>query len=348
VRNLVQLRAVGQENIRLRAQARRDRRALAEAADLCGLVYESADLHTTVRLAVTVAPSDAPVLITGPNGSGKEKIAEIIQANSRRKGQPFVKVNVGALPDTLFEAELFGAEAGAYTGAGKLRVGRFEAAHGGTLFLDELGTLPLPAQAKLLRVLQTGEFERLGSSSTRKADVRIVSATNVDLKKAIADGAFREDLFFRLNVIELHVPPLGDRPDDVMPLAEHFLTRYAAREGRPPMRFSSGAVAALVAHEWPGNVRELENRIQRAVLVQLDEVIGPSDLGLTGAREAPPASDTPWALTAPEKAERAMLEQALVRARNVVSRAAADLGLSRQALYRRMERLGLGPQRKRR
>src|SRR4029078_8569707 len=169
---------------------------------------------------------------------------------------------------------------GAFTGATKLRVGRFESADGGTLFLDELGTLPLVAQAKLLRVLQTGEYERLGSSTTRKANVRLVSATNLDLPRAIAAGQFREDLFFRLNVIELFVPPLADRPDDVMPLAEHFLARYAEKEGKAGMRFGEEAKAALSNHEWPGNVRELQNRIQRAVLVQMGEVISDGDLGM--------------------------------------------------------------------
>ena len=194
------------------------------------MIYASPQMHEVVRLAVSIAPSDAPVLITGPNGSGKEKMAEIIQANSRRKDRPFVKVNVGALPENLFEAELFGAEAGAYTGATKLRVGRFEAADGGTLFLDELGTLPLAAQAKLLRVLQTGEFERLGSSTTRKANVRLVSATNLDLPRAIAAGQFREDLFFRLNVIELLRPAAG-RPPRGHPAAGRALPGRPRRQG---------------------------------------------------------------------------------------------------------------------
>src|SRR4051794_36564599 len=273
VKNLVSLRALRQENIRLRAQGNRARKALAEKYDQRDLIYASPQMHEVVRLAVSIAPSDAPVLITGPNGSGKEKVAEIIQANSRRKDKAFIKVNAGALPENLFEAELFGAEAGAYTGASKLRTGRFEAADKGTLFLDELGTLPLAAQAKLLRVLQTGEFERLGSSVTRRADVRVVSATNIDLPRAIASGQFREDLFFRLNVIELYVPPLADRPDDIGPLADHFLARFATKEGKTGMRLGAEAEATLVAHEWPGNVRELENRIQRAVLVQTGQTI---------------------------------------------------------------------------
>ncbi len=345
VKNLSDLRALRQENTRLRAQGVRARRALAARHDLRDMVYASPQMHEVVRLAVTIAPSDAPVLITGPNGSGKEKIAEIIQASSRRKDRPFVKVNVGALPENLFEAELFGAEAGAYTGATRMRVGRFEAADGGTLFLDELGTLPLAAQAKLLRVLQTGEFERLGSSTTRRANVRLVSATNLDLPRAIAAGQFREDLFFRINVIELHVPPLGDRPEDIPPLAEHFLAVHATREGRAGMRLADEALAALVNHDWAGNVRELQNRIQRAVLVQPGEVVTVGDLGLAaGAAEASRPEAARRATPVPgaaSEAERASIEEALTRAGGVVAKAAAEMGLSRQALYRRMERLGI-------
>jgi DNA-binding NtrC family response regulator len=349
-KNLASLRALRQENVRLRAQGQRSRRALAAGHDLCGVIHASPQMHETIRLAVCIAPSDAPVLITGPNGSGKEKIAEIVRANSRRKDKPFVKVNVGALPDNLFEAELFGAEPGAYTGATKLRVGRFEAAHGGTLFLDELGTLPLTAQAKLLRVLQTGEFERLGSSATRKADVRVVSATNVDLKRAIAAGQFREDLFFRLNVIELAVPALADRPDDILPLAQHFLAAHATRAERPGLRLSDEALAALVEHEWPGNVRELENRLQRAVLVAASEILTPADLDLGRGSAPARRSETPIPARGEERVnapdigdpgERASIEEALVRASGVVARAAAEMGLSRQTLYRRMDRLGI-------
>jgi DNA-binding NtrC family response regulator len=355
VKNLVNLRGLRQENTRLRAQGSRARRALAEKHDLCGVIYASPQMHEAVRLAVSIAPSDVPVLVTGPNGSGKEKLAEIIQANSRRRDRPFVRVNVGALPENLFEAELFGAEAGAFTGAAKLRIGRFEAADGGTLFLDELGTLPLAAQAKLLRVLQTGEFERLGSSVTRKANVRLVSATNVDLPRAIAAGQFREDLYFRLNVIEVYVPPLADRADDVAPLAEHFLAAFAAKEGRRAMRFGDDALAALANYDWPGNVRELANRVQRAVLVQPGEAIAAVDLGLTAGRtetRRPTPGPLPLvgsAAAAPvsrptdpsSEAERAGIEEALVRAGGVVAKAAAEMGLSRQALYRRMERLGI-------
>jgi DNA-binding NtrC family response regulator len=318
------------------------RSELQKRADLRGLVFQSRRMHELVSLAVHVAPSDAPVLISGPNGSGKERLAEIVQASSRRADKPFVKVNAGGLPDQLLEAELFGAEAGAYTGATKLRVGRFEAAHGGTLFLDELGNLTPTGQMKLLRVLQTGEFQRLGSSVTRTADVRLISATNADLRAEIAAGRFREDLYFRLNVIELAVPALATRPEDIRLLAEHFLARHTERGA---LTLSPEAIAALERHDWPGNVRELENRIQRAALVCDGGPIRASHLGID---ERSPTGTTP-SMPPPSEAgsgtlsevEREAIEQALERARGVVSRAAAELGLSRQALYRRMERLGI-------
>jgi DNA-binding NtrC family response regulator len=344
VKNLLGLRALRQENTRFRAKDARRRSELLERYDLCGMVYESREMHDVVSLAVHVAPSDVPVLITGPNGSGKEKLAEIVQANSRRQGKPFVKVNAGGLPDQLLEAELFGAEPGAFTGANKLRIGRFEAAHGGTLFLDEIGNLTASGQMKLLRVLQTGEFERLGSSATRKVDVRIVSATNADLRADIAAGKFREDLYFRLNVIELAVPALADRIDDVRSLAGHFIGIHKGQAASADAKLGSEAMAALEQHDWPGNVRELENRVQRALLVCREGVITPKDLGLepnpsaARARSVPPPR--PEAPSAGD-GERQTVEAALLRARGVVSQAAAELGLSRQALYRRMERLGI-------
>jgi DNA-binding NtrC family response regulator len=238
-------------------------------------------------------------------------------------------VNCGALPQELIEAELFGAEAGAYTGAGKAREGRFEAADGGTLFLDEIGNLPLPGQIKLLRVLESGQFERLGSARTRQVKVRVISATNADLKAMIRAGSFREDLYYRLNLIEIAVPPLAERREDVLPLAENFLAARA--------RLDAGAREALLAHTWPGNVRELKNAIERAVLLCRDGVVMASDLGLPAAparaREATGAD---------VELDRGAIEAALERARGVVSQAAAELGLSRQALYRRMEKLGIG------
>jgi DNA-binding NtrC family response regulator len=355
VGNLLQMRVLQQENTRLQAQRSRQRRTLAARYDLRGLIYVSEPMQNVVSLACTVAGSDAPVLITGPNGSGKEKLAEIVRANSRRKDKPFVTLNAGALPDELLEAELFGAEAGAFTGANKARVGRFEAANGGTLFLDEIGNLSPAGQAKLLRVLQTGEFERLGSSGTRQVNVRIISATNADLPRAIAAGRFREDLYFRLNVIELVLPSLSERPEDVLLLAEHFLATLPGVEGAPAARFSDEARAALQQYEWPGNVRELQNRIHRAKLTAADGVIRAQHLGLGIAgrprsdvaqrpTSLPERPDDPPPSVVPAPAndpERNSIEDALVKAGGVVSKAATEMGLSRQALYRRMERLGI-------
>jgi DNA-binding NtrC family response regulator len=351
VKNLVRMRELSQENTRLRAQRSRAREELSKTYELCDVVYASAQMHEVISLAVKVARSDAAVLITGPNGAGKERLAQIVQANSRRGDKPFVQVNAGGLPDELLEAELFGAEAGAYTGAKRLRIGRFEEANGGTLFLDEIGNLSAGGQMKLLRVLQTGEFQRLGSNTTRRTDVRLISATNADLPEAIRQGRFREDLFFRLNVIELAVPALRDRPDDIEPLAEYLLSKHASADGRE-LSLGPEARQALLDHEWPGNVRELDNRIQRAVLVAKRAVITPSDLGLDPNAAAQRQSAPPLAMIATptvpgdrpsteEASERARIERVLNDARGVVSKAAAELGVSRQALYRRMERLGI-------
>ena len=347
VRNLLALRRLKSENDRIKGEAGRARRELAEKYDLCGLVYESEAMHRLVSLAVHVAPADVPVLVTGPNGSGKEKLAEIVQANSRRRDRAFVKVNAGALPENLLESELFGAEAGAFTGAAKMRLGRFEAADAGTLFLDEVGNLSLAGQMKLLRVLQTGEFQRLGSHVTKKVDVRVISATNADLAQGIADKTFREDLFFRLNVIELRVPPLSSRTDDVVPLATHLLTSFGPHPTTgQPFVLGESARAALLAHPWPGNVRELQNRLRRATLIAADAKITRGDLGLDGdgatfspsQLPAPPEVDALDDRNAPD---RAAIEEALMRVSGNVSKAAAELGLSRQALYRRMDRLGI-------
>jgi DNA-binding NtrC family response regulator len=298
--------------------------------DLCGLVFESEAMRSVVSLALQVAKSDVPVLITGPNGAGKEKIAEIIHANSHRHGAPLVKVNAGALPDDLLESELFGAEAGAYTGAARLRIGRFETAHHGTLFLDEIGNLSAAGQMKLLRVLQSGEFERLGSSETRRADVRVVAATNSDLRDAMTRAEFRRDLYFRLNVIELAVPALARRREDILPLAEHFLS--GARATSPAKSLGDAAREALLTYDWPGNIRELQNRITRATLIAEGTTIEPGDLGFDEMGGAHGGSDS---------IERREIEMALLNAAGSVSRAAASLGLSRQAFYRRMEKLGV-------
>ena len=326
VENLLELSESTREVSRLRGERRAHRSALAQKYDLRGAVFASAAMERLIELACQVARADVPVLITGPNGSGKERIAEIVHYNSAVKSGPFVIVNCGALPSELVEAELFGAEAGAFTGANKAREGRFELADGGTLFLDEIGNLPLSGQMKLLRILETGQFERLGSSKTRQVKVRVLSATNADLAGMIRNGAFREDLYYRLNVIELALPPLAARSDDVLPLAEHFLDGAAT--------LAPDARAALIDYSWPGNVRELKNAIQRASLLCRNGVITAADLGLI-ARAAVPLR----ALAA--EPDRAMIEAALARANGVISQAAAELGLSRQALYRRLEKLGI-------
>ena len=325
VNNLLELAEARRELDLRRDGERRRRDDLARRYDLRGAVFADPASERVVALACQVARSDLPVLVTGPNGSGKEKIAEIIQANSAVKSGPFVTVNCGALPAELIEAELFGAEAGAYTGANKAREGKFEAADGGTLFLDEIGNLPPAGQMKLLRVLETGRFARLGSNRERQVKVRVVSATNAELPAMIRDGSFREDLYYRLNTIELAMPPLAERPGDILPLAEHF--------GQDGKRLSAAAASALQRHPWPGNVRELRNVIQRAQLLATGPRIEVADLGLP---RAPAVRSGPV-----REPERGQIEAALQRAGGVIAQAAADLGMSRQALYRRMERHGL-------
>jgi len=339
LKNLLDLRATRLENRRLKGERERERDELLARFDLGGLVYRSPAMHRAVSLAVQVARSEAPVLITGENGVGKEIIADLIQRNSTVRGGPYVRVNAGALPSELLEAELFGAEAGAYTGAAKSREGRFEAADRGTLFLDEVGNLSAHGQAALLRVLQTGEFERLGSTKTRKVTVRLLSATNTDLLAAIQKGLFREDLYYRLNVIEVRIPPLRRRPEDIVPLAEHFLRTHA---GGRALTIDPKAQKALLAHAWPGNVRELSNRAQRAAIVCKDDIVTLADLGLEDAAVQTPgaeAHDAP--VDDSELDEGKRLERVLARHQGVVAHAAAELGLSRQALYRRLRRHGL-------
>ena len=325
VNNLLELAEARSELDRRRKRERDRQRQLADKYDLRGVVFDDPASERVIALACQVARSDLPVLITGPNGSGKEKIAEIVQANSSVRKGPFVTLNCGALPSELIEAELFGAEAGAYTGANKAREGKFEAADGGTLFLDEIGNLPLAGQMKLLRVLETGRFERLGSNRERQVSVRVISATNADLAAHIRDGSFREDLYYRLNAIELNLPPLAERPGDILPLAESF------RPADKPI--GESARSALLKHPWPGNVRELRNVIQRAGLLAAGDRIEAADLNLPKAGVAKPSVVA--------EPDRAGIEAALQRAGGVIAQAAAELNLSRQALYRRMERFGI-------
>lgn len=325
VNTLLELSEACAELDHRRARDRLQRSQLEARYDLRGVVFDDPASERVLALACQVARSDLPVLITGPNGSGKEKIAQIVQANSSVRHGAFVTLNCGALPSELIEAELFGADAGAYTGANKAREGKFEAADGGTLFLDEIGNLPLAGQMKLLRVLETGRFQRLGSNRERSVRVRVISATNADLATMIREGSFREDLYYRLNAIELAVPPLAERPGDILPLATHFADKPLAE----------GARAALLRHGWPGNVRELRNVIQRAGLLGSGAHIEAADLQL-------PANAPALRMHAPlQEPDRAQIEAALARAGGVIAQAAAELGLSRQALYRRMDRHGI-------
>jgi DNA-binding NtrC family response regulator len=324
VENLIELSETRRELSKRRTDEGKRRGDLAQRFDLRDAVYADPATERLIALACQVARSDVPILITGPNGAGKEKIAEIVQANSSVREGPFVTLNCGALPSELIEAELFGAEVGAYTGANRAREGKFEAADGGTLFLDEIGNLSQNGQMKLLRVLETGRFERLGSNKERQVKVRVISATNADLGAMIKAGTFREDLYYRLNTIELKVPPLADRADDIVPLATHFLA-----EGK---RLASDAREALRQHGWPGNVRELKNVLARAALLATGPSITATDLGLPAKPRPPSVEDEP---------DRSAIEAALARTGGVIAQAAADLGLSRQALYRRMDKLGI-------
>jgi DNA-binding NtrC family response regulator len=333
VENLLELAEATRERQRLQSEQRRRRERLAEQYDLCGTVYASDAMERVVELTCRVARGDVRVLITGPNGAGKERIAQIVHANSSIRSGPFVAVNCGAIPSELIEAELFGADAGAYTGAGRARTGRFETANGGTLFLDEIGDLPLAGQVKLLRVLETGQFEMLGSSRTRSVRVRVLSATNADLPALIRGGRFREDLYYRLNVIEINVPSLTERPADILPLARHFLGSA--------LQLSDDAAAALLAHDWPGNVRELRNSIERAKLLAGERVVTAKDLNLPASHH--PITNGDGIRRDAEQPTRDAIEASLREAGGNISRAAHSLGLSRQALYRRMERFNLRP-----
>ncbi len=346
VTNLIALHKLSRANVHLERVNSERQLAIADA-ELCGIVFGSGAMQRCIDLALQLARSDVSVLITGPNGVGKDKLADIIHANSPLKNKPFIKVNVGALPMELLEAELFGAEAGAFTGATKARIGRFEAADGGTLFLDEIGNLPLSGQVKLLRVLQTGEFERLGSHKTLKVKVRVISATNANLAQDIAAGRFREDLFYRLNVIELALSPLNQRTDDILPLVKHFI-----KDG---FSLSKPAQQALLQHRWPGNVRELENACKRAVLLAQSRVLTEADFGLASmgspkmmlSTDPEPSSARDNGLLQDEPVSEAVevsretIETALRLHKGVIARVAKSLGLSRQALYRRMDKFGL-------
>ena len=308
-------------------------------SDLPQIVAESPAMKSVLNLVERIGPADANVLITGENGTGKEVITRLLHSMSSRRTKPLISLNAGALAEGVFESELFGHVRGAFTDAKSDRVGRFELADGGTLFLDEIGNVPLNLQAKLLRVLETGEFERVGSSKTQKVNVRLLSATNADLNSEVAQGKFRQDLLFRLNTVEIRLPPLRDRPEDIQRLAEHFLRMHRERYRRPIMGFSTEALEALRHHLWPGNVRELDHVIERAVLMSTGSVVTAFDLALESTPDARLSAQLEEMSL--EDAERLLIKKALGRFEGNANRAAEALGLSRSALYRRLQKYGL-------
>jgi DNA-binding NtrC family response regulator len=296
------------------------------------MIAESPRMQPVLQLMERVGASSANVLITGEHGTGKELVAQWLHAASPRASRSFVPVNMGGLSEGIFESELFGHVKGAFTDAKTDRIGRFELADGGTIFLDEIGNISLASQSKLLRVLQTGEVERVGSSKSRKIDARVLSATNAELDRAVAEGRFREDLLFRLNTIEIRLPPLRERRDDIAPLARHFLARHAARYGKTLSGFDASAMRMLLDHAWPGNIRELDHAVERAVLMSTGASIRPADLLLKIGTSGTPRIEE---LTL-EEVEKTLIQKALSRYDGNVSQAAKALGLSRSALYRRI------------
>jgi DNA-binding NtrC family response regulator len=317
-----------------RSQKLEDATKHSQERDTPELIAESKAMEPILEVMERVGPSDANVLITGEHGTGKEVVARWLHAVSGRWEEPLVTVNAGGFSEGVFESELFGHVKGAFTDAKTDRVGCFELAHRGTLFLDEIANITLQQQAKLLRALETGEIQRVGSSRTRKVDVRVLSATNANLGEVVAEGRFREDLLYRLNTVEIRLPPLRERQEDILPLALHFLQREAAHYGKEVEGFSDEARAALMRHPWPGNVRELEHSVERAVLMTRGPRIEVGDLAL---RRREDGSIHLEELTLDE-VERVLIEKALQRHDGNVSRAADALGLSRSALYRRLQR----------
>ncbi|HEY6120668.1 MAG TPA: sigma-54 dependent transcriptional regulator, partial [Pyrinomonadaceae bacterium] len=303
------------------------------------LVAESPAMKNVVNLMARFGPADANVLITGENGTGKEVVARTLHSLSPRSTKPMVSLNAGALAEGVFESELFGHVRGAFTDAKADRVGRFELADGGVLFLDEIANVPLNLQAKLLRVLETGEFERVGSSKTHKVDTRVLSATNADLQTEVAEGKFRQDLLFRLNTVEIHIPPLRERREDIRPLAEYFLRQHGNRYRRELEGFTPGAIEALLQHAWPGNVRELDHVIERSALMASGGIVTAFDLALQPGRDASGSSRIDEMSL--EEVERLLIKKALARSGGNANRAAEALGLSRSALYRRLQKYGL-------
>ncbi len=336
------LLAIIRTQVELSQALRKGQRLEAENSLLRGegttrLMAESPAMQNVLQVIARVGPSDANVLILGENGTGKGVVARALHAVSSRASRPMVIVNSGGVSEGVFESELFGHVRGAFTDAKADRVGRFELADQGTLFLDEIANVPLSQQAKLLRVIETGEFERLGSSRTRRVNVRIISATNANLAEEVANGRFRQDLLFRLNTIEIRLPSLRDRREDLPLLAQHFLRQHAQRYRKRLTGFESGAMQMLLEHPWPGNVRELDHAIERAVLMAAGPVIKSGDLGLRATKDGGGRLED----MSLEDVECFLIKKAMTRFDGNVSQAAKALGLSRSALYRRLQRYGL-------
>ncbi|MDF2771211.1 MAG: response regulator with CheY-like receiver, AAA-type ATPase, and DNA-binding domain [Geminicoccaceae bacterium] len=332
IRTQVELARARRANERLATENRR------LVPNVPPLIAGSRAMQPVLELIERVAASDANVLITGEHGTGKEVVAQRLHAGSHRASRPLITVNAGGLSEGVAESELFGHVKGAFTDAKADRVGCFELADGGTLFLDEIANMAAKLQAKLLRVLQTGEFQRVGSSRTLRADVRVLAATNADIRAEIAAGRFREDLLYRLNTVEVRLPPLRDRRDDIAWLATHFLAQYAARYRKEIHGFDDDATAAMQTHAWPGNVRELQHAVERGVLMARAGVITSEDLGL---RAASPGSGADLSGMTMDEAEKYFIQQALARHGGNVVEAAESLGMSRSALYRRIQQHGL-------
>ncbi len=337
------LLAIVRNQIDLGSAVRAYRRLEQENAILRGngksgpaLLAQSAAMRPVLEMIARVGPSDANVLITGENGTGKGLVAQALHAVSARAGHAFISVNMGGLPEGVFESELFGHVRGAFTDAKADRAGRFELADGGTLFLDEIGNIPLSQQAKLLRTIETGEFEHVGSSRTHHASVRLISATNSDLAAEVSSGRFRQDLLFRLNTIQLHLPPLRERREDIELLAQHFLKQHVTRYRKSITGFDEGALQALRDYSWPGNVRELDHSVERGVLMAPGKILRAPDLGLNASQAAPRLEEMSI-----EEVEAFLIKKTLARCDGNARKAAEALGLSRSAFYRRLEKYGL-------
>jgi DNA-binding NtrC family response regulator len=333
IRTQIDLRQALRKASRLEAENR-----LLRSESRPTMIAESPVMQPVLELIGRIGPSDANVLITGEHGTGKEVVAQTLHALSTRASRPMVTVNAGGLSEGVFESELFGHVKGAFTDARTDRVGRFELAEGGTLFLDEIANVPLNLQAKLLRVLETGELERVGSSTTRRVDVRVLAATNADVNAEAAAGRFRQDLLFRLNTIEIHLPPLRERRGDILLLAHHFLRGYARRYRKTISAFDAAATQLLREHSWPGNVRELDHAVERGVLLSTGPLVHAADLGL---RAPAPAGSPRLEEMSLDEVERHLIQRTLARYDSNVSQAAKALGLSRSALYRRLQKYGL-------